>query len=246
MNEIIPFGKYKNQPIEVLAYDKKYTDWLCQQNWFINQFSPLHTIIINNFNQPSDTPEHNKLVANFFDDGFCKILAKKFHHWDILPIITRQIKTYNDLINRAKMYNESSEYYMKWSSDNESTIEAIQSRNEEINGYEKIIDDLQNNKFHVDIEISERTYENNFDVGFSYSRYLILDNVDNKIMISGNFIRVECKPIVSEDYPAILRQCKNQKANVLLIERYTAETINIEQLKKMYGEIQVFMLNELI
>jgi hypothetical protein len=37
-SEIIPLGKYKGQPIEVLAGDPRYADWLRQQghlNWAV-------------------------------------------------------------------------------------------------------------------------------------------------------------------------------------------------------------------
>lgn len=68
--EIIPFGKYKGQPVEVLMSDKQYLEWLVQQDWFKQRYQNLNTIIINNFNQQSETPEHNKLQALFVDNCF--------------------------------------------------------------------------------------------------------------------------------------------------------------------------------
>lgn len=65
--QVIPFGKYTGQPIEVLASDQKYRDWLMQQSWFSERYPQLSTIIINNFAEPSETPEHNKMQAYFFD-----------------------------------------------------------------------------------------------------------------------------------------------------------------------------------
>jgi hypothetical protein len=38
--EIIPFGKYKGQPIEALAGDPQYVAWLLQQDWFRVRFAP--------------------------------------------------------------------------------------------------------------------------------------------------------------------------------------------------------------
>jgi uncharacterized protein (DUF3820 family) len=32
---IVPFGKYKGQPVEALAQDRSYLDWLQTQNWFM-------------------------------------------------------------------------------------------------------------------------------------------------------------------------------------------------------------------
>jgi hypothetical protein len=71
MSEIIPFGKYKGQPIEVLMQDKQYLEWLQCQDWFKNKYQTINTLIINNFQEPSETPEHNKLQAMFTDEQFC-------------------------------------------------------------------------------------------------------------------------------------------------------------------------------
>jgi hypothetical protein len=69
--DIIPFGKYKGQPVEVLAQDKQYLDWLMQQDWFNSRYQSIKTLIINNFREPSETPEHNKMQAMFTEDSFC-------------------------------------------------------------------------------------------------------------------------------------------------------------------------------
>jgi len=76
-NKLVPFGKYKDQPIEVLANDKSYLDWLTQQSWFKDRYSNLYQIIINNFSEPTNTPEHNKLQGLFLDDAFCERFYKK-------------------------------------------------------------------------------------------------------------------------------------------------------------------------
>lgn len=84
MNEVVPFGKYKGQPIELLAADPQYCDWLASQDWFRERYSKIYTVIINNFAQPEDTPEHNKMQARFLDNDFAKaaILAYWRGHMD--------------------------------------------------------------------------------------------------------------------------------------------------------------------
>ena len=61
--EIVPFGRYKGQPVEALAQDKEYCEWLIAQDWFRPKFTAIHTLIINNFGVPDETPEHNALQA---------------------------------------------------------------------------------------------------------------------------------------------------------------------------------------
>lgn len=73
-NEIVPFGKYKGKPVETLRADRDYADWLTAQPWFRERFTGLFQIIVNNFGEPSETPEHNRLQARFLDDGFCRAL----------------------------------------------------------------------------------------------------------------------------------------------------------------------------
>jgi hypothetical protein len=69
MADIVPFGKYKNQPVEVLAQDKEYCEWLSGQGWVAQRYPGIHTLIINNFAEPSETPEHNALQLRFLDDA---------------------------------------------------------------------------------------------------------------------------------------------------------------------------------
>ncbi|GAA4762858.1 MULTISPECIES: hypothetical protein [Flavobacterium] len=75
-NKIIPFGKYKDQPVEILINDPEYRNWLLSQSWFIQKFPELKVIIINNFKEPTNTPEHNKLQAQFLDKEYCLKLSK--------------------------------------------------------------------------------------------------------------------------------------------------------------------------
>ena len=66
-NELIPFGKYKGQPVEQLQHDPEYTKWLLQQPWFVEKYTSIQTLIVNNFKEAADTPEHNALQAKFLN-----------------------------------------------------------------------------------------------------------------------------------------------------------------------------------
>ena len=69
--ELIPFGKYKGQPVEVLQNDPQYTEWLLSQPWLIERYQSIQTVIVNNFSEPSCTPEHNAMQSRFLDQSFC-------------------------------------------------------------------------------------------------------------------------------------------------------------------------------
>jgi len=68
-SEVIPFGKYRGQPAEVLLQDPKYAEWLQGQDWFRQHYQSLN-IFISNLGQPADTPEHNAIQVMFLDPGF--------------------------------------------------------------------------------------------------------------------------------------------------------------------------------
>ena len=72
---IVPFGKYKGQPVEVLANDKPYLDWLQAQDWFRQRYAGIYTLIVNNFAEASETPDHNALQVLFLEDDFCARFA---------------------------------------------------------------------------------------------------------------------------------------------------------------------------
>jgi hypothetical protein len=74
--EVVPFGKYKGQPAEVLLADASYRDWLLAQPWFSQRYVNLYQTVINYGGPPADTPEHNQMQASFLDNERCLRLAK--------------------------------------------------------------------------------------------------------------------------------------------------------------------------
>lgn len=70
---LVPFGKYKGQPVEVMQMDSGYCEWLSTQDWFRERYANVYQqVIINNFTEASETPEHNKLQMLFLDKEFYK------------------------------------------------------------------------------------------------------------------------------------------------------------------------------
>jgi hypothetical protein len=65
--DLVPLGKYKGQPLAALAGDPEYLRWLLAQSWFPERYPKHYTLIVNNFVEAIDTPEHNRLQARFLD-----------------------------------------------------------------------------------------------------------------------------------------------------------------------------------
>lgn len=72
--EIVPFGKYKDRPVEAMLADQNYVEWIAGQPGIMvmlqNRYPALFNIITVGAPQISDTPEHNKLQAMFLDREF--------------------------------------------------------------------------------------------------------------------------------------------------------------------------------
>jgi hypothetical protein len=73
--EVVPFGKYRGQPVEVLAADHDYCEWLTAQPWFKARYLNVYNTVINYGAEPQDSPEHNQMQARFLDDEWCFKLA---------------------------------------------------------------------------------------------------------------------------------------------------------------------------
>ena len=183
MSNIITFGKYKDQPIEVLIHDPEYCQWLMAQSWFNQKFPNLKTIIINNFKEPTHTPEHNRMQAEFLIDDFCIAFLKVVY------------PSFFD--NPARLTRD---WYFKFGENLQKLY--LTNRSFEKAG--------------VDVSLS-------FCLEFEQTMNLFEDKTFNylgKDTYETPPLRIEVKPTVGDDYPAILRQMKASKCNILYLSSY--------------------------
>ena len=183
---LVPFGKYKGQPMEVMKMDTQYCDWIAQQDWFRERYGNLYQVIINNFTEPTETPEHNKLQILFLDNKFCLNFFK--------------VSGYCSLIDREKFINDKlKEYYynddlLKELNNNPTFKVRIEKQFEE-DGWDVILNFcvILNDKYIIDgldacVEIKPnlsddypavlRQIKTNKSRGFS--KFLVIDTFDAK------------------------------------------------------------------
>lgn len=197
--KLIPFGKYKDQPIEILIKDPEYRQWLLAQNWFTQKFPDLKLIIINNFKESNETPEHNKLQGEFLDDKFCVAFLKT-----VRPTLFE---------NPARIPDRN--WWFKYAEKIKSL--RISERSLEIHGFDVLL---------------------NFKIQFEQTMDL-LDDGEFSYLGSDEYetipLRIEIKPTVSDDYPAVLRQMKLSGANILYLEEYTGVGVTTEVFVKYFA-----------
>lgn len=202
MSEMIPFGKYKGQPIEVLEHDPQYADWLAQQDWVKDRYPQIVNIIINKFGENEETPDHNAMQAKFMDRRYCALAADTI---DIFEPDTRWPDTVGIGLSR----------------------ELPGKRPREITDVSQVI---------CEVVHFER---NAIDVTFAA---LHLHPRVNEIVWA--VIKAELKPSVGDDYPAVLRQMRNNRSNTLVYGTYTGKGVDEQTFRKFFETQQIRVIKE--
>lgn len=95
-NDVVPIGKYKGKPIEVLMADEPYAQWMLAQSWFVERYADLANLLrIGRLSEPQDTPEHNAMIAGLIDqidaaEWLIWKLSKRFEPSDVYGSNFRQ------------------------------------------------------------------------------------------------------------------------------------------------------------
>lgn len=238
--QTVPFGKYKGQPVEMLQSDPQYCQWLASQDWFVGRYPQINTLIINNFCEQADTPEHNALQARFLDSDFIERFVKKAFNYGEPQDIKDRIKAQIEYC--AKRSKEDLNLYCAM------LRKQVGSYHFECNKCEcyKALNDETTGK----ISVSDAEFEvlgNDVVFGFYIYNWGDYHNV-----------LVEVKPCLGDDYPSVLRQIKaNAKAYVdkkreqvcvvLLYDKFTATSVCEKNVRMFFkaSNVCAFRFNEI-
>jgi hypothetical protein len=223
---IVPFGKYKGQPVDVMAMDDNYVEWCLSQGDIREKYPDFVSIIINNFQEPAETPEHNKMQALFLDDDFVKkfLIASGF---DVF-----QKYGFLDEINNSCEF-EVINY-------NRKHVVTFEQRERNYT-YDVCVYLKENEICKLKCKDIERIKLRLFDeMGIKYETVKAF----NENMEYHYFI--ELKPVLSDDYPAVLR--KLPSGSVLIIDLFKTNSITLDQLKQIFitKKIKVIMLKDIL
>jgi hypothetical protein len=237
---IVPFGKYKGQPVEVLASDPQYVEWLLSQSSIKLKYPDIINVIINNFQVPSETPEHNALQVKFLNENYrIKFAAYVSNiskqHFDRTGLSIRN--AINQYLERHFNYNT---YGLSEQTQHELALEKqekIIKKREEI--FKNAAIGLTTGK----VEFEKKGLDVEFYVGIDVvdrdselSKTLSKCWQENRIQYSadGWFYSIEIKPVVSDDFPAVLRQMKLSEAKILFVSEYTGIGATKEEFIKYF------------
>jgi uncharacterized protein (DUF3820 family) len=230
---VVPFGKYKGQPLEMLLRDESYVDWLTAQTWFQEKFNSLYTLVINNYHvQPVDTPEHNRMQIKFLDEAYRLKLAY--------------------LVTGRKLFDFDQQHFNENFSDFLFRLKGMIKDESELN---LIIAKIEKMKLlrMTDVEFEQKGIDVRYEVSYGYGNISIsASTVDITKKISEKFwdncwnltLKVELKPTIGDDFPAILRQMKDYRANVLVFGEYSGSGATEQEFKQYFESQRMKVIQE--
>jgi hypothetical protein len=318
---LVPFGKYKGQPIDVLREDKSYCDWLAGQDWFRDRYTTIHTLIVNNFREPSETPEHNALQARFLDNDWLerfitarvsqnqlrRIVRALYdtplaHYGEMLGSCRTQLanQQQRDLVaewetettrrrddiayqaqhplpyvdNRPEIAKRRAELTQRLATRTDHLAQQTAERAQRLEQLQAVIAELEPQiaaltaqrttadywfEFFTEFEVGGADVElttllspavtslERWQKRFPVGGFCLPEKATDLFSLEREFThRIECKPSLGDDYPAVLRQMRAAKTNSLVIGAYAGTGATLEQVREVFGEIKILTVAEIL
>jgi hypothetical protein len=254
---VVPFGKYKGQPVEALAADPSYVEWLAQQPWFRERYQPIYNVIINNFGAPSETPEHNAIQALFLEESFslafalvdgCDLIAaRRRMRWSCSESLKRReerVKRSEERVSRLQEFCQPNWMDdVRWQQCREEQQQERRTVVAEIAVLELEIDEIRRWIATPTISIDECQAEfekKGVDVYLTLA--LGVDQSPDWSPVDVLTYAIEIKPSLSDDYPAVLRQMRANKCSFLLLDSYVGVGVNTEQMVNIFRASGIHVL----
>jgi len=232
--QVIPFGKYRGQPLEVLEKDPEYLNWLTNQDWFRTGHANLYQIVINNFAEPCDTPEHNQMQARFLDEQFRLKFANLVINRKLRVISTYLPEFETDGIDVRFVVGcrtppecdpcpicKGVEF---WKSSHDSPLNCSTCT--------KLIKcwacDGTGKRIGVDCYACKGTGTTNRSPGYGE----IIRRADGQEYDVK--LKIEIKPSVGDDFPSVMRQMKRSKSEILFVRNYSGTGIDENTFVEMF------------
>lgn len=267
--DIVPFGKYRGQPVEVLQQDQGYCEWLMGQDWLQQRYPSLRTIIINNFQEPEETPEHNAMQAQLLDGRFRVALAKlvmrdRFPSTHLETLIDAVPATFEAMgadvvigtfadacikgavVHREKDPDLFAENASRIRLDAKGDIEFLDGQ---IRRKETALS-YASGATRQELEDELDTLRKKRDFKCETVRRLESDDLIYDAEIYATEIGVEIKPAMGDDYPAVIRQIRAMNKRLrraLVLGTYTGSGAKLDQVREMFAAsgIAVVLVSEI-
>lgn len=98
-----------------------------------------------------------------------------------------------------------------------------------------------------DIVIKDFTFKTQLDAHYpnKYNKDFMCTYTSTLEFKANGRIKFEIKPLVGEDYPEVLRQCKRQNTEVLIIKDFYCESTTLQVVREMFDPIEIILLEDI-
>jgi hypothetical protein len=259
---IVPFGKYKGQPVDALAADRAYCEWLAGQEWFRTKFTAIHTLIINHFTEPDATPEHNALQARFLSPAWqARFLscAQSFDRASLERIARQAVVDYDaELARRHEARQRLTPQSSPWEiSRVDDTLQRWERHGPAVRdlraairlrplGFVDVAFEVEGADVVLDAELTYCDYNQELHAAERDLHYAAENYQPRVVKFPSETrclsYRIECKPSLGDEYPAVLRQMTAAKTKWLVLGAYTGVGVTFKQMRDMFAASNIRVL----
>jgi hypothetical protein len=259
---VIPFGKYKNQPYEILLADASYALWLLSSMFakLQEQHPSLLAFLVSRYGQPDSTPEHNRLQNRFLDTEFALRFAlavsQRIRHlgsglatFDPAALWAYRVR---DKLEREKDRAARMRLYEK--GDSLGALRDDLMEQAQRLAFVSHTGHYTDGIWHNAIGVTQLQFEKaGADVSYFVEcgatlvakpcvqdEFSDFDSIGEQPINISSFgerdgFRIEVKPIVGDDYPAILRSMKAVNDTHLLVGEYCGAGATWDEVVRIFA-----------
>lgn len=275
LTRVLPLGKYKGQSFDVLLTDTAYALWMLTSMYAkLEQKHPaLFAFLISRFGPPDQTPVHNALQNRFLDETFCLQvgLASSSRLGEVAALLAPLTVDLEDQWKKNVLSCLEPCLALSGYDSNEKALSRGLKRMEELKAaLQKEWNLLRLSGADRDVsagtkcvplclanlEFEEKGADVSYRVDLGYELLAKrsgpapgFDRREYGVLVQESAtasLRIEVKPVVGDDYPAVLRRMKAAHNNVLLVGEYNGTGATWEQLVKVFAlsKISVVSIEE--
>jgi hypothetical protein len=247
---LVPFGKYRNQPVDIMAADIQYVEWLMTQDWFTNgRYQNVYNTIINFGVADAKTPEHNKMQVRFLDNELVANMCTMFNYNWALNIEHCMASSYEGLktgISKKRLVNDEPPYRpyyqdIPWWKLNDEEILEDEYNSLIVSSYEGITWELDTVFESYNWDVIVTGYGGHSFKGFvGGSRWV-------------NYF-IELKPTLGDDYASVLRQIDKRRMithqktgkcvpSILIYDEFNGTSATEKQVDEIFRRSEICCLS---
>jgi hypothetical protein len=226
MSDLVPFGKYKGQPIEDMLADDGYMAWLEAQPWFRERFA--HLLKRRDADAMSRTPVHNRLQALFLGDEYCAAFLHVGAQQRVAEYCryaerrkTGAINELLDAASRLKRWNEDAQHAERLAAELYSAPVLYRR----VPTFERDGADVCITAWAKIPSWSDEKYN-----GYP-SPAAKASALEEEL----GTLRIEIKPTIADEYPAVLRQMARHRTEFLFVGAYQGEGVTEAQFVQIFA-----------